>query len=143
MRALLVIATLALTASACAPVYYVDDETVYAPVAPPPLRAEPVYGAPGPGYVWVPGHWYWTGRDYVWQAGYWSRPPAVGQVWVRAGWAWHDGRYRYVPGRWAPVTARPRPSYYHPPRHRPAPPPHVNRPPHDSRPRDTRPPPPR
>lgn len=141
MRSLIVITAIALAASACAPVYYADDE-VYATVAPPPLRAEPIFAAPGPGYVWVPGHWYWTGRDYIWHAGYWSRPPAVGQVWVRAGWAYHGGRYRYVPGRWAPSTVRPRPHYYHPPRHRTSPP-HVNRVPHDSRPRDTRPPPPR
>ena len=45
-------------------------------VAPPPL---PVYDEPpipGPGYIWTPGYWGWSGGAYVWNAGYWG--PTVG-----------------------------------------------------------------
>lgn len=110
---------LALATSACFGSYYVENDEVYTTVAPPPLRHEVVVAAPGPGYAWIPGYWYWTGRDYVWSNGYWGRPPAPHQVWVRSGWVWHGDRYRYVPGRWAAPPAVPRHPYYRPPRARP------------------------
>lgn len=36
---------------------------------PPPLRYEVVPVAPGPGYVWHHGHWYWNGYRYLWIPG--------------------------------------------------------------------------
>ncbi|MFO0747142.1 MAG: YXWGXW repeat-containing protein [Myxococcota bacterium] len=118
----LIIAVLVLTsaAPACTGAYYVQDDEVYTDVAPPPVRTEVIVAAPGPGYMWVPGHWYWAGRQYVWSGGYWARPPAPHQYWVRSGWVWHNNRYRYVPGRWAAPPAVPHHPYYRPARPRPA-----------------------
>ena len=39
---------------------------VYVQVAPPYHAVEAVPVAPGPGYVWVGGHWRWNGVKYVW-----------------------------------------------------------------------------
>ncbi len=109
------------SAPACAPVYVEGQyEAVYAEVSPPPPPNEVIPQPPGPGYAWVPGHWYWTGDQYVWSHGYWTRPPVTGHVWVPAGWILWEGRYRYVPGRWAHPQRRPTYRYV------PAPPrPHV------------------
>jgi hypothetical protein len=32
---------------------------------------------PGPGYYWVPGHWYYVGPHRHWRAGYWARRTRV------------------------------------------------------------------
>lgn len=49
---------------------------------PPPryVRVRPV--APGPGYFWVDGYWYPSGRRYRWHDGYWTRPPYPGARWI-------------------------------------------------------------
>jgi len=44
---------------------------------PPPAPAAPgevVPPAPGPGLVWVPGHYAWNGAAYVWRPGFWATP---------------------------------------------------------------------
>ena len=72
----------------------------YAPVPPPPARAE-VYGvAPGPGFVWVTGYWGWRGGRYAWEPGRWARPPRPRSVWVPGYWEGHHNRYRYHEGHW-------------------------------------------
>jgi len=72
---------IAMTSSACySSGYYVDNAYVEVDRAPPPPRAEVIPYRPGPGHVWVPGYWYWTGSRYIWHAGYWSVPPAHGHV---------------------------------------------------------------
>jgi hypothetical protein len=50
------------------------------PVAPAPLYVAPpvvttaVVGvAPGPGYFWTPGYFYFSGGHRVWHAGFWAR----------------------------------------------------------------------
>ena len=58
--------------------------SIYAPIAPPPLRVETVPTL-RPGYVWAPGYWGWNNRHYVWHRGH--------QVRARHG-------YRYEPPRW-------------------------------------------
>ena len=49
---------------------------VQQPPPSPPARVEVAPAPPGPGYVWVPGHWAWRGprRGYVWVAGYYVVP---------------------------------------------------------------------
>ena len=44
--------------------------------APPPPVApvEVVPVAPGPGYVWVAGHWAWRRHGYIWVPGHWECP---------------------------------------------------------------------
>lgn len=67
----------------------------YAPVpAPPVVTYTPP--CPGPGYNWIPGYYYPSGRRFTWQAGYWSRPPYEGAYWV--GPRYRD--HRYYQGYW-------------------------------------------
>jgi hypothetical protein len=70
----------------------------YGPV--PPRQYEVVPVAPGPGYVWRPGHWFWNGHRYLWIRGaYIIRQPHwhhwVDGHWVRGpgGWVWIDGHW--------------------------------------------------
>ena len=69
-------------------------------VAPPPVQAEVIAVAPGPGYFWIGGHWAWQMNRHVWVGGNWQAPRA-GYAWVPHGWyrrgnGWHEGH-----GHWA------------------------------------------
>ncbi|MGH7583591.1 MAG: YXWGXW repeat-containing protein [Gemmatimonadales bacterium] len=97
----IIVAVLSLPLSGCGPgaaPYGVDVV-----VRQPPSRRSEVRGArPGPGYVWVQGHFAWQSGNYVWIAGQWERPPQPRyHSWesghwrhVRGGWIWVDGRWR-------------------------------------------------
>src|SRR5581483_2184509 len=74
--ALTLAAGFSLTACAGSYGYY------YANTPPPPVRAEVVGVAPGPGYVWVNGYWGWRGNAYAWVPGYYAHPPRPHAVWV-------------------------------------------------------------
>lgn len=67
----------------------------------PPAPRYRVYGvAPGPGYVWMDGHWGYRGGRYEWDEGRWARPPRGRHHWERGEWR-HEGRgWRYHDGRW-------------------------------------------
>lgn len=45
-------------------------------VGPPPPRVHAqdgvIVSAPGPGAVWIPGHWAWDGATWVWWPGHWG-----------------------------------------------------------------------
>jgi len=73
----------------------------YANTAPPPLRAEVVGTAPGPGFVWIQGYWGWNNGRYDWVPGRWDRPPRGRNHWQAGRWEQHGQQYRYHPGRWA------------------------------------------
>ncbi|MEO5684149.1 MAG: YXWGXW repeat-containing protein [Chitinophagaceae bacterium] len=56
--------------------------------------------APGQGYVWINGDWYWRGNGYEWREGRWDRG-RVGRSWnegnwmqTRRGWKWNRGHWR-------------------------------------------------
>jgi hypothetical protein len=68
--------------------------------APPAPRVEVQTVAPGPGYVWTPGYWQWTGTDYVWVSGNWVVRPRPSAVYVRGHWERRAGGYVWIPGRW-------------------------------------------
>jgi len=53
---------------------------------PPPRISEAIVVAPAPGYVWVAGHYSWTGKQWVWVSGAWMMPPQPGAVWVEGRW---------------------------------------------------------
>ncbi|SRR5579883_38390 len=72
----------------------------YATAPPPPLRAEYIGAAPGPGYVWINGYWGWRGNTYTWVNGYYARPPRPHAVWVAPRWENYHGRYRFHEGHW-------------------------------------------
>lgn len=87
---------------------------------PPEVPVEETPPPPDVRAVWIPGYWYWTGRDYAWVPGRWGNPPAPGHIWVRSGWLVVNGGYTYAPGYWAPSYYQPRRRYYrqYPPRTR-------------------------
>ncbi len=72
------------------------------PLLPPPPPAQVVVVRPGPGFVWVQGHWGWAPARarYVWAPGVWVRPPFAGAVWVGPRWGWHRGSRFFVHGYW-------------------------------------------
>jgi len=49
------------------------------------------YVAPYPGYNWIDGYWYPSGRRYAWRPGYWARPPFRGAYWYAP--RYYGGRY--------------------------------------------------
>jgi hypothetical protein len=66
---------------------------------PPPDRVEAVPIAPGPGYVWIRGHWVWHRDRWEWKAGFYERTQP-GNVWIPGqwvargnGWVWIEGHY--------------------------------------------------
>jgi len=75
---------------------------VRVPMPPPPLRHEVVVARPGPGWVWVPGHYDWHGhrRGYVWVPGRWLRPPQAGAVWVAPHHEHRADVWIYISGHW-------------------------------------------
>jgi hypothetical protein len=73
---------------------------VYVAQAPPVVRVEAQTVAPGPGYIWTPGYWRWSGAGYVWVSGSWARPPRVSAVWVRGHWMHRARGWVWVPGHW-------------------------------------------
>jgi len=73
---------------------------VYVRVAPPPPLAERVVVTPGPGYVWVPGYYVWTGAPYNWRAGAWVRPHRPRAVWVAPHWRHERRGWFFVEGHW-------------------------------------------
>ena len=73
--------------------------------APPPAPApvvEQVPPQPGPGYVWVEGHWAWRPRfaRYAWVPGHWVVPESPGAVWVPGHWVARANGYVWVDGHW-------------------------------------------
>ena len=74
---------------------------MYLRVGPPAPIVEARIVQPGPGYVWLPGHYFWNGFEYVWRPGVWVRPPRGRAVWAPGHWV-NEGRrgYFWVEGRW-------------------------------------------
>ena len=95
MRRYLVVATLMLLLSTflleCA-------HTVYIPEPPPPVKHEMRPPKPGPGAVWVSGHWKWDGNSYAWISGHWERHPKG--HWVPGHYAKRRHGWIWVPGHW-------------------------------------------
>ena len=83
-------------ATACGPAY----GRVYVRTGPPPIRAEVVGVAPGPGYVWLPGYYRYDGGGYLWVGGRWDRPPRRNARWERGHWQRDRRGWYYVEGRW-------------------------------------------
>jgi WXXGXW repeat (2 copies) len=55
--------------------------------------------APGEGYIWIGGDWYWSGGNYQWREGRWDRPRA-GHVWHEGNWSQGRRGYRWNRGHW-------------------------------------------
>ncbi|MBW8878570.1 MAG: YXWGXW repeat-containing protein [Acidobacteria bacterium] len=69
---------------------------------PPPLHREVVVVRPGPGFVWVRGHWDWVGgpRGYVWIPGAWMHPPRSHAVWIEPRYEFRHHRHFFARGHW-------------------------------------------
>jgi len=73
---------------------------LYIRTGPPPVVVERVPVAPGPGYVWVPGYYRWSGREYVWVGGRYEVPPHARARWVSGHWQHDRHGYYWVDGHW-------------------------------------------
>jgi hypothetical protein len=67
---------------------------------PPAPRLEVVTQAPGPGYIWIRGHWAWHRERWEWSSGRWDHVAQPGAAWIpgqwmqrRNGWVWIEGHY--------------------------------------------------
>lgn len=102
----------------------VAEQTIAAPVAPPPLKTEepppapvaqatvtpaptsPAPTSPAPravpvNLVWTPGYWTWNGTAYIWIEGAWRIAPHATARWVPPTWSSRRGRYILQPGGWS------------------------------------------
>ena len=71
---------------------------------PPAERFERVPLSPGPGYVWIRGHWGWHHEHWEWINGRYDRVTQPGNVWISGqwvsrgdGWVWIEGHYSTQP----------------------------------------------
>ncbi len=67
---------------------------------PPPMRLEVAPAAPGPGFIWIRGHWAWRRERWDWIGGRWDRVAQPGSTWIPGqwiargnGWVWMEGHY--------------------------------------------------
>lgn len=70
-------------------------------VAPPAPHYEVAIAAPGPGFLWIGGHWRWGGHRHAWVPGHWTRP-RHGHHWEPHRWQQHGRGWRESPGHWRP-----------------------------------------
>ncbi len=71
-------------------------------LSPPPPSLEVGPNVPPPalqGFVWTPGHWFWTQDRYVWRPGMWVRT-YPDWIWVPATYAYSPAGSIFVPGYW-------------------------------------------
>jgi hypothetical protein len=66
----------------------------------PASRPELVTPAPGPGYVWMAGHWNNVSNRWVWVSGHWEMPPSPSASWVAGHWAPGNSGWVWVEGAW-------------------------------------------
>jgi hypothetical protein len=74
---------------------------------PPPERIETVPMSPGPGYIWIRGHWAWRHEQYEWMNGHWDRVAGANQEWVPGHWAERNGGWLWIEGRYVVQSAPP------------------------------------
>ena len=96
------------------PLYY--PPSGYYPAARPvvyqPTQAvgERVTPAPGPGYVWMAGHWNNVSQRWVWVAGHWDLPPSPSAIWTAGHWVQGSSGWVWVDGAWTIGAASPQSS---------------------------------
>ena len=68
-------------------------------MAPPPMKKEIRTMKPGPQFIWISGHWKWSGNRYSWVQGHWvkNRP---GRHWVAGHWERRGPRWVWIKGHW-------------------------------------------
>jgi len=68
-----------------------------APPAPIVVQ-ERQYPAPGPGYVWIPGHHIRHHDHWVWVGGTWALPPQPGAFYVEG--RWDERSHNWIESHW-------------------------------------------
>lgn len=68
--------------------------------APLSAEGEQVTVAPGPGYVWIAGHWSNSAQRWVWVAGHWELPPSPSALWVAGHWVQANGGWIWANDTW-------------------------------------------
>jgi hypothetical protein len=73
------------------------------PPPPVPVVREVVAPCPGPGYVWVGGHWGWRPvfARYAWVRGAWAVPPYAHAYWVGPRFVARPAGRVFIGGYWA------------------------------------------
>lgn len=66
--------------------------------APPRRVSEAVVVSPGPGYIWVAGHYSWNAGQWLWVPGAWVSAPQPGAVWVEG--RWDESTKMWTEGHW-------------------------------------------
>jgi hypothetical protein len=67
----------------------------------PGTPQEQVTPAPGPGYVWLAGHWNNVAQRWVWVSGHWEMPPSPSAIWVAGHWVQGSQGWIWVDGTWS------------------------------------------
>ena len=73
---------------------------VYIREGPPPVRREVIVEPPGPDFVYIRGHWGYSGGGWVWVPGRWERPNGGRRHWNEGHWAHDRHGWYWVEGRW-------------------------------------------
>ncbi|HEY1792782.1 MAG TPA: hypothetical protein VGG34_07680 [Opitutaceae bacterium] len=71
--------------------------------SPPPPRHEYMPPRPGPGYVWIGGHWGWHHERWEWNGGRWDYHP--GGAWTAGHWEPRGGGYVWIEGSYGAAPA--------------------------------------
>jgi hypothetical protein len=90
---------------------YSYPSTVYAQTVAydgaPATRSDVVTPAPGPGYVWIAGHWNNVSQRWVWVSGHWEMPPSPSAIWVAGHWVQGSSGWVWVDAAWTVGAAEP------------------------------------
>lgn len=70
----------------------------------PGATSEVITPAPGPGYVWISGHWSNRNQQWVWLAGRWELPPSTSAVWTDGHWVQGSSGWVWVDAGWTVST---------------------------------------
>jgi hypothetical protein len=106
--------TLLLLACAAAPAAALADVGIGIRIAvpdivvrsqPPPDMAERVPVSPGPGYIWIRGHWAWRNNSWEWTNGHWDPVSQPGQEWIPGGWVERNGGWVWIDWHYTAVSA--------------------------------------
>ena len=76
---------------------------------PPPERVEVIPMMPGPGYIWIRGHWGWHHEHWEWINGHWDRVAQPGYSWVPGQWVVRGGGWVWVEGHYTNAAPPPPP----------------------------------
>lgn len=72
---------------------------------PPAPRAESRPASPGPGLVWVPGHYMPVKGEWRWVRGEWAGPATPASVWIQG--QYDAEKKTWSPGYWQPDRPAP------------------------------------